>query len=163
MMQLELHLNGYGFFWGMISGIAAALIAPMIMGPYFPGVHEIYGFPAILFVSLVGCILGSLLTQPDGEVVLKQFYRTVRPWGFWRAIYEKVKQEDPNFEKNRPFPRDCFNVLVGMIWQACLMMLPIYIVLQEKTGIVATGLIVVVTSAILKKSRLDRMEDEPAE
>ncbi len=152
--------NGYGFFWGMISGIAASLIAPLIMGNYFPGVHEIYGFPAILLVSFTGCILGTYMTQPDRDEVLKSFYKTVRPWGFWGPIYEKVKQEDPDFQRNTHFGRDCFNVLIGMIWQVSLVLFPIYLILQEKRGILAALSVVIVTSLVLKKTWMDHLDDE---
>ena len=62
--------NGYGFFWGMIAGIAAALAAPIVMEivreHYYPNLHEIYGFPAILLVSILGCFFGKPV-DPAGK------------------------------------------------------------------------------------------------
>ncbi|MGO8842755.1 MAG: hypothetical protein ACLQF1_17000, partial [Methyloceanibacter sp.] len=66
-----------------------------------PDVHDINKFPIILVVSTVAALLGTFLTKPDEEDVLKEFYRRVRPWGFWGPIRGKVMQEDPGFQRNK--------------------------------------------------------------
>ncbi len=155
--------NGYGFFWGMIAGIAAALAAPIVMEivreHYYPNLHEIYGFPAILLVSILGCFFGSLLTRPEKEEVLKKFYTTVRPWGFWEPVYRKVKMENPDFQKNRDFGRDCFNVLIGMIWQMALITFPMFLVIHETNLALCSLAVALVTTIVLKVNWWDRLED----
>jgi len=54
-------INGHGYFWGMITGIAASMILPEA----FPSIPAIMAFPYILVISLIGCIIGSLLTNPS--------------------------------------------------------------------------------------------------
>ena len=97
-------LNGQGYFWGMASGIAAALVVPEA----FPQLSPLEGFPIILVISSVGCLLGSYLTPPDDEEVLIRFYTSIRPWGFWGPIHQKAIERDPNFEGNEDFKRDAF-------------------------------------------------------
>ncbi len=80
--------------------------------------------------SIVVC----LLTKPEEDEVLKSFYRTVRPWGFWGPIYEKCRAEDPTIQKNRDFWRDMFNIAVGLVWQTSLVAGPIYLVIQHWTA-----------------------------
>ncbi|MFB3786713.1 MAG: sodium:solute symporter family protein [bacterium] len=152
--------NGYGFFWGMISGIIAALIAPLVMDTYVPHLNVIYGFPPILLVSILGCVLGSLLTAPEDEAVLKKFYTAVRPWGFWGPIYKKVIQENPAFQKNDRLGMDCANVLTGMIWQTALVALPMYIMIREVPGIAGALAVVIVTTFLLKVNWYDQLETE---
>jgi SSS family solute:Na+ symporter len=147
--------NGFGYFWGMISGIIAALVVPKA----FPALSAIEGFPIILLVSIIGSILGSLLTKPDDEEVLKSFYSKVRPWGFWKAIHNKVVLDNPDFKKNKNFGRDMFNVVVGIIWQTALVATPIYIVIKEETSIFTGVLVIIVSMLILKKTWLDKLED----
>jgi len=84
------------------------------------GLSALNAFPLILAVSLVGCFAGTLLTPAEDEQVLKDFYRKVRPWGFWGPILAKVRQEDPGFERNPDFWRDMFNIVVGIAWQTSL-------------------------------------------
>jgi len=147
--------NGFGYFWGMISGIIAALVVPKA----FPALSAIEGFPIILIVSIIGSILGSLLTRPDDEEVLKGFYSMVRPWGFWKAVHDKVVLDNPDFKKNKNFGRDMFNVVVGIIWQTALVATPIYIVIKEETSIFTGVLVIIVSMLILKKTWLDKLED----
>ena len=152
--------NGYGYFWGMVTGIAGSLILPTLL----PQVSLVQGllqahpvnlnvalvFPLVLAISLVGCLAGTLLTKPADEEVLKDFYRRVRPWGFWEPILAKVRAENPAFERNKDFWRDMFNIVVGITWQVSLVALPIYIVIQKFRNAVITAAIIAVTSIVLK-------------
>lgn len=146
--------NGYGYFWGMLAGLVASTLKLI----FLPDVTDIYLFPAILAVSFVGCIAGSLLTPPDDEQTLLNFYRSVRPWGFWKPIHDKAVALDPTFEGNRDFWRDVVNVIVGIVWQMCLVVLPIYIVIHKTTGVWISLGILVVTSVILKFNWYDRLK-----
>lgn len=160
--------NGLGYFWGMISGLAATLGSPYVynmLGGMFPGCFSgefspLYGFPFIIGIPMVVSIAVSLLTKPDDENVLKEFYRKVRPWGFWGPIYEKVKQDHPDFEKNRDFCRDTVNVLVGTIWQLMLVTLPLYLILQNPKGIIISIVILMCTSVFLKYFWYDHLTRE---
>ena len=148
--------NGYGYFWGMISGVVAALAYPLI----FPHLQDIYSFPLILFVSGAVSILMSLTMPPDEEEVLKEFYRRVRPWGFWEPIYEKVAAEHPEFKKNKNFSRDMTNVFVGVVWQTALRIIPIFILVYQFKSLWVSVLLVIITTYILKKNWYDKLEDD---
>ncbi len=149
-------LNGYGYFWGMIAGILMALIMPKA----FPELSPLNAFPFILVVSTIACILGSLLTNPDDEKVLKKFYSQVKPWGFWKPIHDKVVKENPDFQRNKDFKRDMVNIIIGIIWQTCLVALPIYIIIKEQVPVITAFIILLITSIILKKNWLDKLKNE---
>jgi len=151
--------NSYGFFWGMLSGMLAAGFVPALL----PGVTPIYGFPIILGISLVGSVVGSLATPADDVEVLKNFYVTVRPWGFWRPIHDLVAAERPGTLPNRDFVRDVFNVIVGVTWQTALTAAGIYLVLQDYNRLAVTAAIIGVTSLILKFTWYDKLRDDPAD
>lgn len=149
--------NSFGFFWGMLTGIIAALITPIVMSNVTP----IYTFPFIFALSLAGCIIGSLKTEPDDEETLKQFYLVVRPWGFWKPIREKLKIEYPGLKANKNFKRDMLNIVVGIIWQTALTAAGIYLVIKEYEYLSICVGIVIITSLILKFSWYDRIENYP--
>jgi Na+/proline symporter len=149
--------NGYGYFWGMVSGIAASLLLPLLL----PNTSALNAFPLILLLSLVGCLAATLLTKPDDEQVLKDFYRRVRPWGFWGPVLAKVREEDPSFEPNRDFWRDAFNVVVGICWQTSLVALPMYLVIRKLPAALIAAGVAALTSVILKFTWYDRL-NEPA-
>ncbi len=151
--------NGYGYFWGMVTGIGASLVLPFAL----PSVSALNAFPLLLALSLVGCLAGTLLTRPEDEEVLKSFYRRVRPWGFWGPILAKVKQEDPSFVPNPDFGRDMFNILVGICWQTSLVVFPVGLVTRKYDTAFAALAVVAVTSLILKFTWYDHLERREAQ
>ena len=147
--------NASGFFWGMASGIMAALVFPYI----FKNTLPLYSWPLLFLISLAGCFIGTWLTPPTEETVLKQFYKTVRPWGFWKPIQTKVMSEDPDFVPNKRFRLDMFNVVLGIIGQCCLTILPMYIVLWLKFPLLITVAILVVIVLVLKRTWWEKLEN----
>ena len=146
-------LNGFGYFWGMISGIGSALALLAL-----PGVEPLAAFPAILIISLFGSVAGSLLTPPEREDVLVDFYTRTRPWGWWGPVREAALRRDPDFEPNRNFLWDVFNVLVGVVWQTAFVALPIYVVIQDWRAAGVCAATILVTSGVLKRTWYDRLE-----
>ena len=137
----------------MVSGIVAALLCPILL----PNILPIYAFPFIIIVSAIGSIVGSLLTKVDMEV-LKSFYSNVRPWGFWKPVYEKVLAENPQYDKNMNFKRDMLNVSVGIVWQTTLTVLPLYLVIKEWIPLVVAIILTSATSYFLKINWLDKLD-----
>jgi Na+/proline symporter len=153
--------NGMGYFGGMMSGIAAAMVLPKVFGqPVLWGLERNMAiFPMILAISAVASIVISLLTKPDDQEVLKKFYKQVRPWGFWGPIRDMVCREDPNFKPNMGFARDMVNVAVGIIWQLTLVLVPTYLVIRSYRNMWISIAVLVVTSIVLKKNWYDKMTD----
>jgi Na+/proline symporter len=151
--------NGYGYCWGMVAGMVGAMVVPKLL-EYSVGhsVNPLYTFPIILALSLVGCLLGTLLSEPEDEAILKEFYRTVRPWGIWGPIRRKVEQEHPGFQPNRDCKRDWANVFVGIIWQLCLTALPVYLVLRNWAWVGAILAVLAVTTVFIKFNWYDKLE-----
>jgi Na+/proline symporter len=147
--------NAYGYFWGMMAGLVAALFLPLLL----PDTHPLYAFPLLLLLSLIGSVAGTLLTAAEPDEVLCSFYRQVRPWGFWRPVYDKVKALDPSFDPDTHPWRDAFNILVGMAWQITLVAMPIYLVIQQWYQLALACMLAVLTSWILKKNWLDKLKD----
>lgn len=146
--------NANGFFWGMMSGIIAALIFPYI----FDGL-PLYNWPLLFIISLAGCLAGTYTAPPTDETVLKQFYITVNPWGFWKPIQQKILAENPSFIPNQRVGLDMFNVVLGIIAQLCLTILPMYLVLWMKLPLLITVIILLVIIFILKKTWWNKLEN----
>jgi SSS family solute:Na+ symporter len=145
--------NGYGFFAGMVAGTGAALCLPA----FAAGLHPVYGFFSILGISTVASVGACLLTKPESDDVLESFYRTIRPWGFWGPIREKIRAGNPSFEGNREFKRDLFNLAVGLVWQTSMVALPIYLVIQQYAKMWTCLIVFAATSVILKFTWYDRL------
>jgi SSS family solute:Na+ symporter len=147
--------NGYGYFWGMITGIGGALTLFAL-----PEVRPLFAFPLLLLVSAIGSVVGSLLTNPQDPVTLINFYVRTRPWGFWGPIERAAAEHDPSVRPNCDFGRDMFNVLIGVIWQTAFMALPIYVVIKDWREAGLSAAIIALTSVVLKFSWYDRLESQ---
>ena len=145
--------NGYGYFAGMAGGIVAAVCSRWLL----PDLDLMYHMFLIFPVSVIACIAVCLLTPPDDREVLKRFYRDVRPWGFWKPIYEDLHREDPAIEPNRNARIDAFNVANGIVWQLMLMVAPICLVVRQWTVLAISVVVLTITSIVMKFTWYDHL------
>lgn len=149
--------NGYGYFWGMITGFAIAF--PLI----FTDIAPINAFPFMFLACIAACVIGSLLTKPDDMEVLKKFYTKVRPWGFWVPVLAEVQKDYPQVGANKNFARDASNVLVGIVWQTSLVAAPIFMVIKHWPEFIAAMVVAAITSVFLWFNWYKKLEDYPAD
>ncbi|GAB4422000.1 MAG: Na+:solute symporter [Bacteroidia bacterium] len=149
--------NSYGFFFGMLSGMVAVALLPTFMRVMGWQLLAIEQFPFLLAISLLGAVLGSLLTPADPPEVSERFYRKTRPWGFWRPVIARIQASEPGFRPNQDLGRDSFNVVSGIVWQMCLVVLPIYLILRDWTALGITLAVLLGTTWLLKRYWWDRL------
>lgn len=160
--------NGWGYFWGMLSGLIVATLQFMIdqgASTYAEGsflywyahIPAIYLFPVILGFSLLGSFLGTYLTPPTATKTLKRFYTSVHPWGWWKPVREQLTEEE-QVGKNKDFGLDMFNCIVGIVWQSSMILLPIYLVVRDYEKTAVSFLVFGVTTLILKFTWLDKVK-----
>jgi len=147
--------NGFGYFWGMISGLLVASVLPFL----FPELSLLNSFPIILGLSAAASIIASYQSKPEDDAVLKKFYTSVRPWGLWGPVREMVLAENPEFKANKNFKRDSINVVVGIAWQITLVLIPLYLILESYANMTISIIVLLVTSYFLKKNWADHLED----
>ena len=84
-------------------------------------------------LSFLGTIGLSLLTQPTPAPVLRNFYRTTRPFGFWKPFRAEVSATDRQVidRENR---NDIIAVPFTLLWQVTLFLLPMLFVIKSYTG-----------------------------
>ncbi|MFC2129143.1 sodium:solute symporter family protein [Bacteroidota bacterium] len=162
--------NAKGYFWGMLIGIVVGL-TPYISTAFgfdmlealFPSqaadIRILYFFPVILVISALGCVLGTFFSAPTENEVLVNFYKNIRPWGFWKPIREQVMAADPSFVPNKSFGMDMFNIVIGVIGQTALVALPFYLVIKMNLHLLITAGIIIVCMVIMKKTWWDRLTD----
>lgn len=151
--------NANGFFWGMMAGIVPAILLAAFEANGIIHGLELYWWPLLFVLSIAGCIIGTYAAPATDMEVLKKFYSTVRPWGFWKPVHEQVMNENPSFEANKRFKLDMFNVVLGVIAQCCLTILPMYVVLWLKLPLLITIAILLVIVVVLKKTWWDKLEN----
>jgi Na+/proline symporter len=158
--------NGWGFFAGMVAGTGSALVLLSLNKPGFMALfdlaplhlHPVYVIaPVTMLVSAIASVGFCLATAPEDEAVLKRFYRTVRPWGFWRPILEKCRAETPTLQPNRDFARDWFNIAVGIVWEMSMVVFPVFLLIGAYSRMAITAAVFILTSVILKFTWYDHL------
>ena len=147
--------NGHGYFWGMMSGILGAIIIPVVA----PALNAMESFPIIFGISVVGSIVATLVTKPETDDVLIDFYTRVRPWGFWKPVYEKTIALNPDFMANKNFGRDMINVAIGIIWQMSLLTMPVFLVIKKFSSFSIAAAVCLGTTLFIKFNWWDKLED----
>ena len=160
--------NGWGYFWGMLSGLLIAttqFFMDQNKGNFVPDsflyeiahVPAIYLFPGIFLFSLLGSFLGTYFTAPTNMDTLKSFYRNVRPWGLWKPVLKELQAENAKIEKNKDFWIDMLNCLIGIVWQSTMILMPIFLVVRDYPKMWASFLVFLLSSLILKFTWLDKI------
>jgi len=81
--------NGWGYAAGIFAGLGIVVvlyIGQLLQWPGLFGLPEYEYAPIIWGASLLGCLLGTILTPSTDPEVLRTFYQRVRPFGFWGSV-----------------------------------------------------------------------------
>lgn len=155
--------NANGFFWGMLAGIIASAIPPALsvsgVTDYFDGTRMLYYFPVFIIIQFVACVAGSYAAPPTNQGTLIDFYKTVRPWGFWKPIKEAAQAQDPTIVENKNFGINMANVAMGITGQILLTLLPMYFILSKWTGFAIVLVLMMVIVLIMKRTWWNRLTD----
>ncbi|MEL7147670.1 MAG: sodium:solute symporter, partial [Bacteroidota bacterium] len=146
--------NGEGFFWGMLAGMIPALIMPLV----FKETLDLYYFPVLLISSLIGCLVGTYSAPPVEAATLQSFYSKVRPWGFWKPVYEQLNAQNPAITPNKDFIKDMVNVLIGIVVQTLLVILPMYLIFKQMIPFWSLLIVLAVGVFLLKKRWWDQLD-----
>lgn len=117
-------MNGWGYAAGTLGGILLSLVAL-----FFPDAPMYAVFPPIAIGSFAAALAGSLLTPPVSRDILVSFYRTVRPFGFWKPVIAVSGLTPVELRrKSERVSLAVLNVLLGMIAITGFYVFPMYLV-----------------------------------
>lgn len=116
-------MNGWGYSAGTLTGMLFSLVVL-----FCPDIPTWYSFSLICATSLAVCIAGSLVTSPVDQNVLVRFYRSVRPFGFWKPVRDEACQAGQIDDRREGAGLAVINVILGMIAILCVYIGPMYLV-----------------------------------
>ncbi len=123
-------MNGWGFAAGSVIGLIPALVmlAKQFVpeGAWIQGIHDSYFTYTILVMSLGTCIAVSLWTRPVAAEHIDEFYRLVRPFGWWGWIKQRVIESGMPMRTPLQPGLVALNVFLGIVAMYALYMSPIY-------------------------------------
>lgn len=108
-------MNGYGF----AAGIAVGMISAIVQRIFLPGLAEYLAFLLVSSLSLAATLLGTIFSQPPDFTILRKFYTTTRPFGFWRPVRKTLSSSSKgNIKKENR--RDIWATFLAVPWQMTL-------------------------------------------
>ena len=135
--------NGWGYAVGTLSGVAAAIISVI----RYADVPVYKSFFVLLAISIVTCVAASILTPPTSLDTLKDFYRRIRPPGFWGPVKAAVLAEDPKTPIDS-FAKDLLSAIIAGAALHCLFMSSCYACTKQWRAF-AAALVAVALSAVV--------------
>ena len=125
--------NGEGFAIGTLVGMFVAIGQRML----FPDLVEWIQFLLVSGLTLIAIIIATYLTSPTDEKVLVHFYRTTRPFGFWKP-YKKLILEDARRKMEREHRNDLISLPFILVAQVTLFMMPMQLIIHTYRTLWAT-------------------------
>ncbi len=119
-------MNGYGFTIGTIFGMSSAIIQKL----FYPEATEYLSFAILVISSLSATIIGTLLTEQTSKETLINFYKTTRPFGFWKPIQSSLSEEK-KFQINAENKRDIIAICFALPWQIVLFLTGMTVILKR--------------------------------
>jgi len=101
----------------------------------FTNWRELQYFPFLAGVSFISCFVAGYLFKPTPDEALKNYYRKIRPFGFWSPVKRKLEKAG---EDARRFQWDRYDIpvaIVGIFFFIFLYLMMIDIVLHNWTRI----------------------------
>lgn len=137
--------NGGGFAIGTITGLVGAILIRVVQvygSDLSPFLVQFFNNPVSLFfvtlgIGLAGTILGTYLTEPTAPDVLKHFYRTTRPFGFWKPLAGTLHPEVRS-RMTKEHIRDVSALPFALCWQITLFLLPMQLLIKSYRAFLIT-------------------------
>ena len=131
------------FYWwrcnacGMFGGILAGGVGAVVQRIYVPHMPEWEQFVIMTCLSFAGTIVVSLLTEPTPRETLAHFYKSTRPFGFWKPLENEI-QGDARTAMRREHLNDIVAVPFALLWQVTIFLLPMQLVIKSYTAFLYT-------------------------
>jgi len=116
--------------WGVIGGMVLGGVGAVVQRACYPQMNEAVQFLIMITLSFGGTVVGSLLTAPTPMTVLRNFYRTTRPFGWWRPLRREF-QGAARATIDRENRTDILAVPFALLWQVTLFLLPMQLVIKS--------------------------------
>ena len=123
-------MNGWGSAVGSVIGLIPALgmLSKQFVSEdaWIQNIPDSYFTYAILTLSFFTCIIVSLLTKPVATEHIDEFYRRVRPFGFWKSVSKRAMADGKPANEPIQVKWIAVNLVLGIIATYALYMAPVY-------------------------------------
>ena len=130
--------NGAGYAIGTGVGMVAAIVERII----WPNHSDWLSFLIVSAVAALGLVVATLAWPASPDSALDEFYRRVRPFGWWRPVQQRLGVRSGNADLGR----DSIALLLAIVWHLTLFLVPIFAVLHLWGESITAGVLLVLSS-----------------
>ncbi len=123
--------------WGIAGGIGLGAAGAVTQRIVMPEMIEWQQFLLMSALSFIGTIAGSLMTAPTAMGTLRHFYRTTRPFGWWRPLWNELP-ETVRAEWGREHRNDILAVPFLMLTQVTAFLMAMHLVIHAHRSLLLT-------------------------
>lgn len=138
--------NGAGYAIGTLVGMLGVIIQRLV----WHDLSEVGQFLYATSIGLTGCAVGTYMFKPTDTEVLKHFFKTTRPFGFWKPFRNCLSQEQRLELRDETF-YNLISVPFALCWMVTLYMLPMQLMIKEFKAASVTALFLAVSLVGLYK------------
>jgi Na+/proline symporter len=157
--------NGFGYTVGMIAGVATAVVQRFFgssLGSNWGFLNEErWLMPVIGLVGLMATVIGSLISAPTAEPVLRHFYNRTLPFGLWSPDSEKLPV-DLRRRIAAEHRREIAALPLALLFQAAAFMTPMLTIIRNWKALAASAGVTAIAFAGLYVVWLRRIEESDA-
>ncbi len=117
--------NGEGFAIGTLVGMIIAILQRIL----FPDMVEWMQFVLVFTMTLLAIVITTLLTKPPEDKVIRHFYETTRPFGFWKK-YKKHLPAEVRKKMEKEHRNDLISLPFIMVSQITLFLMPMQLIIH---------------------------------
>ncbi len=136
----------FGFAWilGVIGAVVYKAMMPWLAAIYGPIINnEIFMFTVIVLINLLATILAVIIFPSSDLTVLKNYYKTVRPYGIWGPA-ESALSDAERKDLKKEMINNLLALPFGIIWLTTLFMWPMQLIIHNWSRFgIAFGLFVI--------------------
>jgi SSS family solute:Na+ symporter len=118
--------NGSGFALGTLLGLVGALAQRV----FVPRMVEWQQFLYMIGMGIVASLIATYIRPATDRAVLENFYRTTKPFGFWRPLRATVTAEEA-VAMSREHKYDIISLPFALFWQFTMLMLPMLLIIRQ--------------------------------
>lgn len=123
--------------WGIAAGIFAGGFAAIMQRIFIPELSEWWQFGCMTSISFVATVVASLSTPQTPKAVLRYFFKTTRPFGFWAPFQRELSVEE-RASRRTEHRNDIITTGIALVWQVTLFLMPMQLLTRNWNGLWTT-------------------------
>ena len=115
--------------WGIAGGTILGGVGAVVQRIFYSDMGELYQFGIMTCLSFAGTVGFSLFTAPTDKKTLLHFYKSTRPFGWWKPLHDELSAEEKKSWR-KEHRNDLMSIPFLLVAQVSIFLLPMQVVIH---------------------------------